>query len=265
MSRYALMELLVSRSNEKIKYAALLGSSSSERARRGEFLLEGARLCSDAALSGISVVRAFFTAQALSRYESYIREITGRCDDCFEISDEAAAKISDTGNSQGVFCICKIRDNKDGEINPSGIYLALENIQDPANTGAICRSAEAIGLDGIIVSGGCDIYNPKALRAAMGSSLRMSVISVDCLPDFISEAGRKGMLTLASVPDAGAEDIRKIKFTSGVVCCVGNEGNGISRETADACEKKVTIPMRGRAESLNASAAAAILAWELKR
>ena len=129
----------------------------------------------------------------------------------------------------------------------------------------ICRSAEAIGLDGLIVSGGFDVYNPKALRAAMGSSLRMPVILADNLAQLIEKANAAGMQTLASVPRNTATDIRKVDMQGGVVCCVGNEGSGLSEEVIGACKTTVVIPMNGRAESFNASAAAAILAWELIR
>lgn len=259
------MEFISARSNEKIKYAAKLASSASFRRETGEFLLEGARLCSDAAASGIAVRRLFVTSEAAEKYSEYIADIKEVCGICCEISGDVARKLSDTENPQGIFCVCGIKGNDEGSIDTAGKYLALENLQDPSNLGAVCRSAEALGLSGVIVSGGCDIYNPKALRAAMGSSLRINVIQVSSLPDFIGEMNSKGMLTLASVPDAGAKDIRTVSKNSGVICCVGNEGNGLTEQTQSACSERVTIPMGGRAESFNASAAAAILAWELIR
>lgn len=259
------METITARTNEKIKYAALLASSSSKRAEYGEFFLEGARLCSDAAQTGISVVRAFFTKDALTKYESYIAVIREKCDECYTVSADVADKLSDTGSSQGVFCICKVRDTEGVSLKRNGRYIALENVQDPSNLGAVCRSCEALGIDGVIVSGGCDVYNPKALRAAMGSSLRINLITADNLPVFIKKANEAGMLTLASVPSSDARDIRSFDFKDGAIICVGNEGNGLTEETKSVCSSTVTIPMEGRAESLNASVAAAILAWELKR
>ncbi|MBQ3044959.1 MAG: RNA methyltransferase [Clostridia bacterium] len=260
------MEKITSRANEKIKYAARLGESASLRKETGEFLLEGARLCFDAAQTGIEIRQAFFTSKALWKYEEYVTDIIAKSSVCCEIGAEVSQKLSGTESSQGVFCICSMKPQPESELlNTSGKYIALENLQDPSNLGAICRSAEAIGLDGLIVSGGCDIYNPKALRAAMGSSLRMNILSVDNLDEIISAANEKGMLTLASVPRNTAEDIRTVSMSGGVICCVGNEGSGLSRQVIEKCKKQVVIPMNGRAESFNASAAAAILAWELKR
>ncbi len=260
------MEKITSRNNEKIKYAVRLGESASLRKEAGEFFLEGARLCFDAAQTGVEIKQAFFTAKAMWKYEDYVKEITSRCAECYEIGAEVSQKLSDTENAQGVFCICSMKPKSEKvSLNPDGKYIALENLQDPSNLGAVCRSVEAIGLDGLIVSGGCDIYNPKALRAAMGSSLRMDVTVCDDLSRILDLAHSLGMQTLASVPKNTATDIRKVKMDGGVICCVGNEGNGLSEKTIGQCTKQVVIPMSGRAESFNASAAAAILAWELKR
>ncbi|MDY6016039.1 MAG: RNA methyltransferase [Oscillospiraceae bacterium] len=260
------MEKITSRTNDKIKYAVRLGESASLRKESGEFFLEGARLCSDAALTGIEIRQAFFTGKALWKYADYVDNIVKSCGICYEISAEVSQKLAGTEKSQGVFCICaERRHNGGGSLDPSGKYLALENLQDPANLGAICRSAEALGLDGLIVGGGCDIYNPKALRAAMGSSLRLNIISAPALDGLIDKANSMGMLTLASVPRSTAVDIRKVSMGGGVICCVGNEGSGLSEQVIEKCKMQVVIPMNGRAESFNAAAAAAILAWELKR
>ncbi len=260
------MEKITARTNDKIKYAVRLGESASLRKEAGEFFLEGARLCFDAAQTGIEIKQVFLTAKAMLKYEEYISEIISNCGICYEISVEVSQKLSGTESAQGVFCVCGVKSSGGtDEIKPDGKYIALENIQDPSNLGAICRSAEAIGLDGMIVSGGCDVYNPKALRASMGSLLRMNVIQSDSLKNVISQANQKGMLTLASVPRNTATDIRRIDMSGGVICCIGNEGSGLSPEVIDSCKMQAVIPMNGRAESFNASAAAAIMSWEMKR
>ena len=99
----------------------------------------------------------------------------------------------------------------------------------------------------------------------MGSLLRISLIETDNLTQLLEEAKTNGMRTYASVPRSDAQDIRKVNLDGGVIICVGNEGSGLSQAVIDACVAAVTIPMGGRAESFNASAAAAILAWELMR
>ncbi len=127
------MEKITARTNDKIKYAVRLGESASLRKEAGEFFLEGARLCFDAALSGIEIKQAFFTAKAMLKYEEYISEIISKCGICYEISVEVSQKLSATESAQGVFCICVMRNGQNSDaINPDGKYIALENIQDPS-------------------------------------------------------------------------------------------------------------------------------------
>lgn len=260
------MDFLSSRNNEKIKSAVAVRDSSKVRRESGTFFLEGARLCSDAADNGVEIIRAFLSRTALKKYGERCERIIAASKEAYEISDDVAARLSDTENSQGVFCICRAKKSESGIcLKPDGRYLLLENVQDPSNLGAISRTAEALGIDGLIVCGGCDIYNPKALRASMGSALRLNIISCSDALGVIESAKEKGMLTLASTPDKSSVKITDVEMTGGIVCVVGNEGNGISDRVMNSCGMKVTIPMGGRAESLNAGTAAAILIWEMLR
>ena len=102
-------------------------------------------------------------------------------------------------------------------------------------------------------------------RSAMGSLFRLNVIETDDLPVFLKELASEGMAVYAGVPDSNAEKITQVDMSNGVVTIIGNEGNGISTETCEAATKLVTIPMKGRAESLNAAAAASIMIWEMMR
>lgn len=260
------MEKIISRSNEKIKAVAFLGTSAKARRETGLFLLEGARLCADAAMSGARIVQAFLTAQAMEKYANYVDPIIKNAGECYEITQEVGSRLTDTLSSQGVFCVCRMpEDTQDThKIDLNGRYIALENIQDPSNLGTVCRTAEALGLSGLVVSGGCDIYNPKALRAAMGAMLRLPIIETENLPEWLISVARQGMLTVAStVSGEGASSTEILKTVGGIICVIGNEGAGVSIETLDACAERVAIPMKGKAESLNASACAAIIMWEL--
>ena len=140
------------------------------------------------------------------------------------------------------------------------IKEVIDSVQNPNNLGAVIRTAEALGIDGIIISGGCDIYNPKALRASMGSVFRMPVTVAKSLPQKIEECKKLGIRTFASVVSGDATD-----FSKGGICVIGNEGNGVSVETQNACDEKVTIVMKGRAESLNAAEASSIIMWEMTK
>lgn len=261
------MESITSKNNEKIKYAVSLKDSSSERKKSACFFVEGARLCFDAAQSDVDILQFFFTQKAKEKFADYYNSVAEKAQKLFEISDDVSKKLSDTQSPQGMFCVCKAVDKnvKADKINSKGKYILLENVQDPSNLGAISRTAEALGVDGLIISGGCDIYNPKALRASMGAFFRLNVINCDDLQQFISDAKEKSITVAASTPSKDAVKITDIDFSGGIICIVGNEGNGVSKETMENSSVKVTIPMGGRAESLNASTAAAILIWEMMR
>lgn len=259
------MERLTAKNNDKIKAAISLRDSSKSRRKAGLFFLEGARLCSDAALSGREIYRAFFTEDALEKYADKCSPIIEKAEECYCISDEISQKMSDTQSSQGIFCLCRMNNISLDKIDYNGKYIMLENVQDPSNFGAVSRTAEALGINGIIIFSGCDIYNPKALRASMGSSLRLNIFTCENAVEFIENANANGMLTLASTPSSDAEKINSTDMAGGVICVVGNEGNGITPETMRSCKKRVTIPMGGRAESLNAATAASILIWEMMK
>lgn len=252
-------------SNERIKSAVKIASSSKTRRQTGMFFLEGLRLCRDAAITGYEIDSFFVSRRAYEKFSEDADFIARKAQHSFIVSDLVENKLSVTQTSQGFFCLCKIREDFTvGDVDFSGKYIALENIQDPANLGAVSRTAEALGIAGIIAEGGCDIYSPKAQRAAMGSLLRLSVIRCESLSDTLSFLGENGMKLYATTPDASAKKITDSSMSGGVVAVIGNEANGVSDEVFALCEK-VTIPMLGRAESLNASMAAAITMWEMMR
>lgn len=259
------MERLTAKSNEKIKAAVSVRDSAKVRREQRLFFLEGARLCSDAAENSVLILRSFFTSRALEKYPDKTSVIAEKSQECYLITDELAEKLSDTQNQQGVFCICRENSAVSDKIRSDGKYILLENVQDPSNLGAVSRTAEALGVDAMFVCGGCDIYNPKALRASMGSALRLNIVAYQSAPELIKKLNALGILTLASTPSRDSLVITQVDMSGGVCCVVGNEGNGITDETMAACAHRVTIPMDGRAESLNASTAAAILIWEMMR
>ncbi len=260
------MEVISSKSNDKIKYAVKLRESASFRKKEERFFLESARLIKDAVFSGAELEMLFVTEEANEKYKEYIEVILNSTKKAFIISEEIAEKLADTKTTQGVFAVLRVLDKfaNISKIKYYGKYVALEEVSNPSNFGAICRTAEAVGLDGIIIKGGCDVYNPKVQRASMGALFRLDVITVDDLPKLFTELKNNDMKIYGSVPDNSALKITDIDKTSGMVVIIGNEGNGIS-DGAKENSTLVTIPMNGYAESLNAAAAATIIMWEMMR
>lgn len=261
------MEKITSRLNGRVKAAAALVASAAARRAEGLFVLEGARLCADAGETGVLIRQLFLTEEALGRYPGEAAFLLEKAEAAFLITEEISRRLGDTQTPQGIFCVCEVLDKppSDDTIEKNGSYIAIENIQDPANLGAIARTAEALGVSGLLVSGGCDVYSPKAQRAAMGALLRLPVLRADSMEGALRPCRALGMRIYASTPRADALPVAQAGLGPRTVCVVGNEGAGVTRETMALCDALVTIPMLGRAESLNASAAAAILMWEMMR
>lgn len=261
---------ITSRQNPVIRRAAALSRSGEERREQGKFLCEGARLCRDAVLSGLSVETCFYTAPAAQKYGEYLAPLLTACGESYEIEEHVAALLSSTKAPQGVFCVCGWPGNLTGGVigfSPQRSCLALENLQDPGNLGTVLRTAEALGISRVFLLGEyCDPLSPKVLRASMGAVFRLS-LCVESSPQVLREMLlRYGYRLHAAVPDSAALPVTEVDFSQGLhAVFVGNEGNGLTPETIALCHDSVTIPMGGRAESLNASAAATILLWEMRR
>ena len=261
------MEQITGKNNDRVKDAAKLVRSAAYRRETGRFVTEGVRLCLDALTTGLAPLAAFVTRDRLDRSEKELAPLLDSAGRAFLIGGDAAAKLSDTQGDQGIFCVWQMLD-KSGEtdtIKDSGRYIALENIQNPDNLGACLRTAEALGLDGAIVSGGCDLYNPKTLRASMGSALRLPVTRVDSMTETVPALRDRDFRVYACVVSGYDMTVLEMDRTAGLVCVIGNEGNGLTPQTAAACTGRLTIPMRGWAESLNAAQAAALVMWEMMR
>ena len=240
--------MITSRDNAQVKNVCKLREEKSERRKQNLMVLEGERLLSEAA----SIEYLYYTAN--SNYERFL-PLAQRHE---EVTPEVFKKMSDTVCPQGVLGLVAL-PNLTPKIDPNGKYLAFENLQDPSNLGAAARTAEAFSLSGIIVCG-TDPYSPKVLRASMGAILRIPVIECDNFLEFVSALPHRKIGTVCR----GGEDIRSFKFSNDIVL-IGNEGNGLTKEAQDLCERLVTINMSGKAESLNASVASAIAVWEMTK
>lgn len=262
------MQTLTSRQNPTAREAAALLSSAGERARRREFLCEGARLCQDAARSGVEILRCFFTQEANEKYAPYLEPVLAASRESYLVAPHVARLLSSTKNPQGVFCQCRWPATLAAGLGegPGSSCVVLENLQDPGNLGTILRTAEALGVGCVYLLGDCcDPLSPKALRASMGAAFRLELRRAPDGEGLFSLLEGAGCRLLASVPSQDALPLTSVDFSQGkFAVCIGNEGDGLTPATIRRC-RRVTIPMGGRAESLNASAAATILLWELVR
>lgn len=254
--------MISAKDNPLIKETSKLLSSARARRKSGLFIAEGLRLCRDAANSGADIRCFMFTAAAAAKYEDDFAFISSSAKRTEEISEALMKKLSDTETPQGFMCL--IGADMNGTLTglqAGAKYIGLENIQDPSNLGTILRTAEALGADGVILSSDCcDIFSPKVVRGSMGAVFRLPYMISPDLIGTLAKARDNGIACYGSTPH-DAVDIEKTDFSGGGIMLIGNEGNGLRRETLELCTKRVMIKMKGRAESLNASAAAAILMY----
>ncbi len=257
-------EIIESKENKLIKSVRKLVSSSSERREKGLFVLEGLRLCNDAAFNGYSIE----TLIVSSDFSEYIKidRLYSLSKRCVKLPLSLFKTLCDTVNPQGVLCVVKIPLTVYSGVENinNGKYIMLENTADPSNLGAIARTAEALGISGLIMSSvSTDPFSPKAQRSGMGALLRLPIFVSRNITDDLNLLKSKGFLLYASVVSGDAKSLSSVSFCKDSIVLIGNEANGLTDETIKQCDEKVTIKMLGRAESLNAAAAAAIFMWQM--
>ena len=255
--------VITSRDNSLIKLVCALQGSAKARKENQLFVIEGLRIAKDAYDNSIRFDKLIVSYTAMEKYADDIEIFSKNSNECYRIPDSLFKKISDTTSPQGIIALASIPQKGFDIINKNGRYIALENLADPSNLGAVSRTAEALGVSGIILSdSGCDPYSPKALRASMGTLLRMPIFILD---DFANDMKNIGMKIFSCVVDSDAQPITEANFGDGCIAVIGNEANGITAETRTISDKLITIPMSGNAESLNAAVAAAISIWEMMK
>lgn len=259
------MTVVTSKDNPSVKLYMKLSSSKKERRNSGMYVLEGYRLITDAVQEDSSVKQIFFTEDAYDKYYSELSQVDLKEVKILIISNELGIKISCTEKPQGVFAICSIPPAGDlgRSIKKDGKYVVLHQLQDPGNLGMIIRTADAVGIDGVILSESCELYSPKVIRSTMGSVFRMDIFEVSDIDELFSCLSENGITSYAAVIDKDAEDLRTCSFEGGCAVFIGNEGNGLPADVSARCDIRATIKMSGHINSLNAAMATGIFMWEM--
>ena len=253
--------MISSTSNAKVKNIMNLKKSAKARKKEKCFLVEGPRMFFEIPKDRIE--ECYLTEEF---EDKYAEELKGWHYEL--ISENVCKHLSDTKTPQGVIAVVRrtepsIEELLHKEKNPC--FFLLENLQDPGNLGTIVRTAEGAGVTGIIMNRETvDIYNPKTIRATMGSLYRMPFVYADDFCEAIGQAKAQGIrLYAAHLKGRNNYDGEDYRQPSGFL--IGNEGNGLTKEAADSATDYIRIPMGGQLESLNASVAAAVLMYEANR
>lgn len=259
--------MITSLQNQYIKEAVALRAKKKERDRQDVFLVEGRKMFGEAPAERISRVYIAHSVEA-EMHRQYGEKLSRLS--CETVSDEVFAKISDTVTPQGILCLVRqqhytIEEILRGNGKKHPLFILLEDIQDPGNLGTIFRTAEAAGVDGVIMSNRtADIYNPKTIRSTMGSVYRVPFFYTADIVSIIDRMQKRGVSVYAAHLKAEA-DYDACDYRKGTAFLIGNEAGGLLPETAACADTLISIPMEGKVESLNAAVASSVLLYEAHR
>lgn len=250
------MERITSSKNPAIRAMRELKDRRAREAS-GHFLVEGEKLIREALGCGLRLHRLL------------VEDGLAAPDWCgqapaFAVPRSLLEAVCDTRTPQGMCAEFDLPEYLPLQEAPARI-VALDGVQDPGNVGTIWRTADAAGLQGLLLgAGSADPFSPKVQRAAMGSGFRVPCLRTEALADDLRALAARGWTVIAS--SLGGEDFyRRPDPGEKFVLVIGNEARGISAAVQAAADMLVKLPMRGGAESLNAAVAAGIMMYELMR
>ncbi|MBK6973854.1 MAG: RNA methyltransferase [Sterolibacteriaceae bacterium] len=256
------MKRISSADNPTVKLLHALATSSRERRKLGQTLLDGAHLV-DTWLIGVGPPPLLVVSESGSR-RAEIAALLGRAGEgteIIELSDGLFARVSPVDTPAGIMAVIDIPPPPAARLG-SGSCIVLDAIQEPGNLGTLLRTAAAAGIRDVLLGEGCaQAWSPRALRAGMGAHLALAIHEPAAPARLL--AGFAGDI-VATAPDA-PESLYELDLRQPVAWLFGNEGAGLSPEVAALATRKVCIPMADRTESLNVSAAAAVCLFEQVR
>jgi TrmH family RNA methyltransferase len=234
------------------------------------FLVEGASSVRAALEAGAQVEAVY--VDAAGREDPEVRAIVelarGRGTRTFELAAGVLARVADAVNPQPVCAVAGFVDVPLVELlekSESGPLVVCVDVRDPGNLGAVLRVADASGAPGVACLGTTvDPYNPKAARSSAGSIFYVPVAVAEDVDEALAAIGEAGFRTLATAA-RGGEDYTATDLTGRVALLLGNEASGLTDSIVARSDGTVTIPMPGRAESLNVAMSAAVLCFESAR
>ena len=251
---------ITSLKNPKIKDLLTLSEKSRERRERGLFVVEGVREVTRALAAG-------YEAETLFVCEEYLREpLAVEPDKVLLVSKEVYGRIAYRGGTEGVVAVLHTKEHPlEGlTLRDNPLVLVLESVEKPGNIGAVLRSADAAGVDAVLVCDPLtDLYNPNLIRASLGALF--SVPTLCCTSQEAADWLKRHGITILTAQLQDSELYYDTDMTRGTALVMGTEDRGLSpfwREQADA---HIRIPMAGMMDSLNVSVSAAILCFEAVR
>jgi TrmH family RNA methyltransferase len=248
-------------SNSRVKEARKL-SRRSVRTERRLFLADGPKAVEGALGVQDCVVEVFATPEALQQHAGLLATAP-----VTTVDERALASLSDSVSPAGVVAVCRHLDAPlEHVVNVSARLLAIcADVRDPGNAGTVIRTADAAGADAVVLAGrSVDAYNPKTVRSTVGSLFHLPV-AVEPDPAAAVRAAQQRGLTVLAADGAGEVDLFDADLAGPTAWLFGNEAWGLPDDLAALADHRVSIPIHGRAESLNLSTAAAVCLYASAR
>jgi len=257
--------IITSFSNSKVKAIRKL-EDKKYRSASGEFFIEGLRTLGEAIQTGAPIQSLLVAPELLvSEFgQSLLEHSAVKAVERVEVSGEIFEKIAHKQGPQGIGAVVKQnwQSLKTLTVNPSDLWVALDQIADPGNLGTIMRTADAVGCRGVILLGSStDPYDPNAVKASMGSIFSLELVQSDW--ELFRSWQVEHKVGLIGTSDHASSDYQAVNYVLPLVLLMGSERHGLHDEMIDACDALVRIPMCGRADSLNLAVATAVVLYEI--
>jgi len=263
------MEMITSLQNKWVKKIKAL-QQRKERTKEKTFLLEGIRLVEEAIAVSWPLQLAAYTPKFLdnSRGKEIFQTLQKNRIPLICITEEIMEKIGETENSQGILAVAREKEMGWQTWWPEGkkmLLVIVDGVQDPGNLGTIIRTADATGVQGVLLTKGTvDLYNPKTIRSTMGSIFHLPILKIENLTQFLQQLKEKKVKLVVGDVQASQYCFRQ-DYRGSLAIGLGNEGCGPSQELKAAADQLTKIPLPGQAESFNVAVAAGILLYEVTR
>jgi TrmH family RNA methyltransferase len=259
--------LITSRQNPRIKDAAKLRSGR-ERRRQGRFLVDGAREIARAIAAGLRPVEAFVCEELCDSAErqAAVAAAVRAGAELLHVTPFVWVKLAFGDRDDGIVVVAETpsRSLTDLRLSAAPLVAVIEGIEKPGNVGAILRTADAAGVDAVIIAdGGTDLFNPNTIRASLGTVFRDNVREATTA-ETIAWLRQLELRIFAARPDA-TKDYTSTDLRGGVAIVLGCEAAGLSDTWRGVDITAVRLPMHGIADSLNVSTTAAVLFYEARR
>lgn len=258
---------ITSKNNKLIKHIKALHRKN-YRDKTGQFFIEGIKVVKEAYERKVNLHNIIVCPEILKKVnggEEFLTYIFNNNIPIFFVPINIFKEISGTDNPQGVLAVVSKSNQTFTELNHKGMYILLDGVQDPGNLGTIIRTADAVGVDGVVLSSGCvDAYNLKTLRATAGSIFRVRIFEKVNLPEFVKDMQQMGMKIIVASLQSN-QYYFNIKYSKGLGIVIGNEANGVSKKMLELADHIVSIPMKEGVDSLNAAIAASVIMYEVVR